>query len=61
MSNAFSRRKFMMSAAVAGGSALLPQGVLANAFQDPVVNTVEEKGKSSQPRKNSLEGAPVSR
>ncbi len=44
--NAFSRRKFMMSAAVAGGSALLPQGALANAFQDPVVNTVEEKGKS---------------
>ena len=46
MSNSFSRRKFMMSAAVAGGSALLPQGLLANAFQDPVVNTVEEKGKS---------------
>ena len=44
--NAFSRRKFMMSAAVAGGSALLPQGSLANAFQDPVVDTVEEKGKS---------------
>ena len=44
--NAFSRRKFMMSAAVAGGSAFLPQGVLANAFQDPVVDTVEEKGKS---------------
>ena len=44
--NAFSRRKFMMSAAVAGGSALLPQGLLANAFQDPVVNTLEEKGKS---------------
>jgi DUF1680 family protein len=46
MSNAFSRRKFMMSAAVAGGSALLPHGLLANGFQDPVVNTVEEKGKS---------------
>jgi uncharacterized protein len=44
--NAFSRRKFMMSAAVASGSALLPQGLLANPFQDPVVNTVEEKGKS---------------
>ena len=44
--NAFSRRKFMMSAAVAGGSAFLPQGLLANAFQDPVVDTVEEKGKS---------------
>ena len=44
--NAFSRREFMISAAVAGGSALLPQGLLANAFQDPVVNTVEEKGKS---------------
>ncbi|MGC2186330.1 MAG: beta-L-arabinofuranosidase domain-containing protein [Terriglobales bacterium] len=44
--NAFSRRKFMMSAAVAGGSALLPQGLLANALQDPVVNTLEEKGKS---------------
>jgi DUF1680 family protein len=46
MSNSFSRRKFIMSAAVAGGSAFLPQGLRANAFQDPVVNTVEEKGKS---------------
>jgi DUF1680 family protein len=46
MSNAFSRRKFMMSAAFVGGSAFLPQGLLANAFQDPLVNTVEEKGKS---------------
>ncbi len=36
----------MMSAAAAGGSALLPHGLLANAFQDPVVNTVEKKGKS---------------
>jgi DUF1680 family protein len=45
MFNAFSRRKFMLSAAVAGGSALLPQGMLANAFQDPVVNAVEEKRK----------------
>jgi DUF1680 family protein len=44
--NAFSRRKFMMSAAVAGGSAFLQQGVLANAFQDPVVDTVEEEGKA---------------
>ena len=46
MSSAFSRRKFMMSAAVAGGSAFLPQTLPANAFQDPVVNTVAENGKS---------------
>ena len=46
MSNSFSRRKFMMSAAVAGGSALLPHDLLANAFQDPVVNTVQEKEKT---------------
>ena len=56
--NAFSRRKFMMSAAVAGGSAFLPQGVLANAFQDPVVNTVEEKGKSVSREKISWKVRP---
>jgi hypothetical protein len=47
----------MLPAAVAGGSALLPQGVLANAFQDPVVNAVEERGSWSAVKRSPVVAA----
>ena len=40
-----SRRQFMTTAAVAGGSALLPVHLLGSPFQDPVVNTGQKAEK----------------
>src|ERR1700730_8248043 len=40
-----SRRHFIATATAAGGSALLPQSLLASPAQDPVVNTVQKDGK----------------
>jgi len=40
-----SRRKFIASAAVAGGSAILSTRLFAVPFQDPVVNTLLKDGK----------------
>ena len=41
-----SRRKFIASAAIAGGSAALSKRLFAAHFQDPVVNTLVHDGKS---------------
>lgn len=41
-----SRRQFLVTAAAAGGSALLPKSVFANPPQDPVVNAMQKNGKT---------------
>ena len=46
MSSRMSRRKFIGAAAVAGGSALLPKHLFADAFQDPAVNTIRRDGQA---------------
>lgn len=40
-----SRRNFLTSLAATAGSTLLPKDLLANAPQDPVVNTIQSSGK----------------
>src|SRR5262245_65660813 len=54
----FSRRDFVRGAAVAAGSALVPNWLLATPPQDPVVNKVKKDGKTISREKVSWKVQP---
>jgi len=54
----FSRRDFIRGAAVAAGSAVLPNWLLASPPQDPIVNTVKKEGKTISREKVSWKVQP---
>jgi hypothetical protein len=56
--NDVSRRRFLGSAAMVAGAAMLPEPLFAAPFQDPVVNTLQKNGKTISHEKISWQVKP---